>query len=78
MTLEQALLRNMRTCRADGKGEAQVAPPRGEIDMYIQPSDGPCLSCFEWLAFCPKRIYILLHKAGSYHSKRANSTLSIE
>ena len=30
MTSEQALLRNMRTCRSDDKGEAQVEIPRGE------------------------------------------------
>ena len=26
----QALIRNMRTCRSDVKGEAQVETPRGE------------------------------------------------
>lgn len=30
MNPEQALVRNMRTCRSDVKGEAQVEPPRGE------------------------------------------------
>lgn len=30
MTSEQALRRNMRTCRSDVKGEVQVATPRGE------------------------------------------------
>ena len=30
MNLKQALLRNMRTCRSDAKGEVQVETPRGE------------------------------------------------
>ncbi len=30
MTSDQALIRNMRTCRSDDKGEAQVGTPQGE------------------------------------------------
>lgn len=30
MNPEQAWIRNMRTCRSDVKGEAQVETPRGE------------------------------------------------
>ena len=30
MNLIQALIRNMRTCRSDVKGEAQVLKPQGE------------------------------------------------
>ena len=30
MNSVQALIRNMRTCRSDVKGEAQVEAPRGE------------------------------------------------
>jgi hypothetical protein len=30
MNILQALMRNMRTCRPDDKGEAQAETPRGE------------------------------------------------